>query len=212
MRFYIFLLLTLFVVPAFGQHRKQRKTPPPPPFFVQKINTTKYLLKERQALYPFNLATQIKLISFDKRVVAPIKPITDSTIENNSMLVFDEPDEVYGIPVNFDTIDLSKTCQTISLTRKGIDSLTDILYNTCSRWTITQKSKGGCYYPHNAIVFFNSDDQPFEYIELCFDCNQLKYSSNNVVEFEDCDIAFNEVETYFKSFGLKTSSKEFESK
>lgn len=102
--------------------------------------------------------------------------------------------------------------ENVLLSKNDTDSLSDILYNTCSRWTTTQTTKAGCYYPHNAIIFFNDKNQPSEYIELCFDCNQLKYSSEKIKKFDDCDIAFSELEAYFKSFRLKTSGEEFENK
>ncbi len=32
------------------------------------------------------------------------------------------------------------------------------------------ETKAGCYYPHNAFVFFDAARKPVAYLEVCFDC------------------------------------------
>ncbi len=215
MKFWFTLILIMQFFFALGQSKKRKSIPPPPPPLSDtlneisgKTNYTLYKAKKRQAFYPFSKATQIQIVSFDKQLKERIRL---KNIGNDSYEMSDFT-EVFGLPIQADTIDFSKISQVISLSKNEIDSLTDILYNTCSRWTLTQTSKAGCYYPHNAIIFLNNKNQVFEFIELCFDCNQLQYSSKKIKKFEDCDITFSELEAYFKLLGLKTSGNDFDKK
>lgn len=211
------IIVLLFFLPVLGQSKKQSKRIPPPPppslsdfgnIATSRNGTPKYTLKTRLSFYPFNVAKQIKLVSFDKNTTREVLSIT-SIVPNDTLEQIAYIDD-YGLPFQDDNIDFTKMVQITALNKQAVDSLSDILYNTCSRWMLTETIKSGCYYPHNAIIFFDAQNQPFEYIELCFDCNQLKYSSKKIKQFDDCDIALRELESYFKSFGLKTSKEAFE--
>lgn len=214
MKYWFILILTLQSIFVFGQSKKQRLAPPPPSLsdtineVSKKTDFIQYDVKKRRGFYPFNKASYVKLVSFDKQLKEDIRLKTLHTDATQTA----EYIEVYGLPMQSDTIDFSKILQSIILTKIEIDSLSDILYNTCSRWTLSLTTKAGCFYPHNAIIFFNEKKQPFEYLELCFDCKQLQYSSKKIKKIEDFNNAFFELETYFKSFGLKTSKEEFENK
>lgn len=213
MKYLLILFFALQTIFVFGQSRKHRIPPPPPPSDTinevsEKTDFIQFSVKKRRKFYPFNKASYIKLVSYDKQLEEGIRSktlLTDTTH-------ITEYTEMYGLPMQSDTIDFNKILQLTVLTSNGIDSLSDILYNTCNRYIFSQTIKHGCYNPHNAIIFFNEKNQPFEYIELCFDCNQLQYSSKKIKEIEDCNNAFIELETYFKFFGLKTSKEEFENK
>lgn len=149
-------------------------------------DTTRFNIKERRAFYPFNVAKQVKLVSFN---------------------VLD-----YGLPTTKKSVNVSKLHQVISLKQPEIDSLTDILYNTRARYYILKMSTSGCYDPHNAVLFFDKNNKVFEYIEICFDCHQVRYSNEKVVVFDDCVYTFDDLKSYFQTFELKTSKKEFEKK
>jgi len=88
--------------------------------------------------------------------------------------------------------------------------LTDILYNTCYRWTITEENKAFCYMPHNALLFFDKNNLLIDYIEICFDCRQIKYSNKKIQRFKQCDFALDALKKYFQVFNLKSSVKDFE--
>lgn len=164
----------------------------------EKQNITKYDLETRLNFYPFNQSAQVKLVSFDAQV--------------DSNKTFPEQKNVYKLPTTNDTVCFSKLDTIISLSSQQVNTLTDILYNTCFRWTMYQTSKDACYLPHNAIIFLDDNNKLLAYIELCFDCNQLKYSSDNIVKFEDCNFALDDLQDYFSKLGLKTSINDFEKK
>lgn len=163
-----------------------------PPTAPEKINITKFTALQRQAFYPFNKATRLKIVSFkqtenegDKRKAAK-----------------------WGLPVLNDTICFSKLDQIIELTPAQTDTLTDILYNTCSRWTITETSTMGCYFPRNAILFFDSTGNSFAYIEICFECHGIRNSNSAIVNPEACDLMYHDLQSFFSTQGLKTSASE----
>ena len=66
----------------------------------------------------------------------------------------------------------------------------------------------GCYFPRNAVVFFDKLNKPFEYIEICFECHGIKYSNQEVVSTEACDRMYEELQSFFRIQGLKTSATE----
>jgi hypothetical protein len=169
----------------------------------QKIERTKYPLTTRLTFYPFNQSAKIMLVSFDKQV-------DSSRYKRTNYLR--SSDYVYKIPTQNDTICVSKLTQTLLLNANQVDTLSDILYNTCFRWTIIVSRPGMCYLPHNAILFFDTSDKVLDYIEICFDCYQIKYSNKIIEKFEQCDFAISDLKNYFKQLGIYVTMKDFQNK
>jgi hypothetical protein len=161
---------------------------------ARKLDITKYAAHDRKSFYPFNKATHIKLVSFGGQY--------------NSNNVVGQAK--FELPISNDTICIARLDQIKEINWKQVDTLTDILYNTCSRWTIIEKSAMGCYFPRNAIIFFDELNKAFEYIEICFECHGIRYSNNTVVSTEACDRMYGELQSFFRDHGLKTdvTSKE----
>jgi len=116
---------------------------------------------------------------------------------------------IWELPIVNDTICFSMLDQVKAINLKQVDSLTDILYNTIYRWNITIGTAGLCYYPRNAILFFDENDKPFEYIEICFECDNLKYSSKKIAQAGVFDHMYNDLQKFFKRLGIKTTEAEF---
>lgn len=161
---------------------------PPPHGGSQHINTTRYKLSERRAAYPFKKATAIKLASF-----GPVKP-------KNS-----EDWERFELPMENDTICLSKLNQLLQLNQSQIDTLTDILYNTCYRNTINTVNAMACYFPRNAILFMDQDNHMMEYVEICFECHGNRESKEGILKEKFCDNTYRLLKKYFDRLGLNTS-------
>jgi hypothetical protein len=162
-----------------------------PPAEAKKIEFTRYNKYQRQQFYPFNKATAIKLVSFGNG--------NDSAGDMEMLL-----------PVENDTLCLSKLKQAVLLKKTQTDSLTDILYNTCSRWTITQTDHSGCYFPRNAIVFLDQKDRVLDFIEICFECRGIRLGSKKIKAFDDCSYMFNELQSFFRRTTLATTAGELE--
>ena len=193
---YFSLLFSLFVLEVFSQANNMPSGKP------QKIESTKYSFKTRLTFYPFNQSGKIMLVSFDKQV---------DTSHSLKTTYYRPPEYIYTLPIQNDTIRFSKLVQKVSLNINQLDTLSDILYNTCFRWTIREEKKTDCYIPHNAIIFFDKNDNLLEYIEICFDCQRIKYSNKKIERFEQCDFAFADLKKYFQILGLYISEKDFES-
>jgi hypothetical protein len=158
----------------------------------QKLDITKYTVQDRKSFYPFNKATQIKLVSFGEQY-------DSSNVSHRAK---------FELPKLNDTICTVRLDQIKELSWEQVDTLTDIFYNTCSRWTIIERTEMGCYLPRNAIIFFDKQNKPFEYIEVCFECHGIKYSNKEVVGTEACDLMYKDLQSFFRIHGLKTSATE----
>jgi hypothetical protein len=179
-----------------------------PSYKPRRIDTTLYTLKQRQGLYPFKQAVKIKIVSFDKQEMS----LDSSDWRFKTGYCKDYKNLLYGLPILNDTICLAKLAQTVSLSSKQINKLSDILYNTCARWNMVEISKSGCYTPHNAILFLDKDGKTFDYIEICFGCNKIKHSNQQIERFDDCNLVYNDLKKYFKQLGLKTGESDFAKK
>ncbi|MDI9363648.1 MAG: hypothetical protein QM541_01760 [Flavobacterium sp.] len=175
----------------------------------QKIDVTKYALAERANFYPFNITFKVAIASFNKQ----IKKIDSSDWRFGKPAFKNyEGDEKYGLQFLNDTICLSKLTQIKILSTNQVDSLTDILYNTCYRLTIAKLNQAMCYLPHNAILFFDKNKKLIDYIEICLDCQQFKFSNNKIERFMQCDFTVSELKKYFKQMGLYITEKDFGNK
>ena len=157
----------------------------------EEINYTKHQLNERLSFFPFDKASKIAIASFDVMVVSAKA----------------RKELHWGLPTINDTISLSRLEQIKVLNASEVAKLTDIMYNTCSRWTITEKTAMGCYFPRNAILFLDSAGRAFAYMEICFECHGTK-NSGGIKQINECDIMYQDLQAYFKSLGLKTSASE----
>lgn len=207
----ILLVLIMGIMnPLFGQNKKHKSNSSKRDYYVDqdtKIDTTVYATTTRREFYPFSIAKEVRLISFERH---RIKTTDTMFYKNDSNFNF------YIEPFNNDSINpyfivyYSKMLQSVTLTTLEIDSLTDILYNTCSRWiSFGLSNMASCYNPHNSILFVDENNKVFDYIEFCFDCNRFKYSSKEIKELEFCHYTMKGIQDYFQYFGLKNKMDDF---
>jgi len=124
--------------------------------------------------YPYNLASQIQLVSFTDR----------------------------NLPMLGDSVDYSKLKEVKVLTLKQIDSLTNILYNVGFGGLILKTEEMSCYNPRNAILFLNASGKEFAFIELCFECEDFRASSENIKFGDKCDQKYSMLKKLFKNAGI----------
>jgi hypothetical protein len=58
-----------------------------------------------------------------------------------------------------------------------------------------------CYYPRHAILFYDLDDQPFSYVEICFECTNYRTSDNLPLDF--CYEKSQAIKDFFQLVGIK---------
>jgi len=151
------------------------------------VHKGKKTFSERLKNYPFNMAAQIKLVSF-------LQKSDKITGENTSKFM--------TIPKLNDTICLSKLYEIKNLSITEVDTLTDILYNVGFRGPTFLTQELSCYEPRNAILFIDKNGKVFEYIEICFECQKITQSSNKIILGDFCDQKFYMLKKIFRRAGV----------
>ncbi|QEC68223.1 hypothetical protein FRZ67_13280 [Panacibacter ginsenosidivorans] len=175
------ILLTLLFVNAFpsaGQPTKDKQQK------IQKLKgdlncvyKPKYSETQRNQFYPFNIADTIKLVSF--------------RYHN------------HNYPIKKDTLIADSLIEIKSLTKDEVNVLTDILYNNFYKQNPNYGELTQCYFPRNAILFFDKSGKLKEYILICFHCNRHEESSDSVVFGSECTQKIEKLRQFFVSTGLK---------
>jgi hypothetical protein len=158
----------------------------------RRLTPEKYTSIERLAKHPFNKAASVKLAAFG------VKSKTGRVRE----------DAQPRIPIANGKVALNKLDEIVDLTKNQIDTLTDILFNTCYKWTINTRQTSFCYTPRNAILFFDSENNNYAFIEICFGCNKMKIGYTHVpFEDEPCNDTYRELKEFFTKLGLSTDDR-----
>lgn len=155
--------------------------------------------------FPFNRASKIKLVSynldFKKEPIYTPPPIGDSIAIKNY--------ENRKFPIKISDIlfdeNLKGAQQQKNLNLLEIKELSNIIFNECTKYMIGLISTSGCYFPRNAILFYDEDDKIFAYLEICFQCGGFESDPKNL--FKDdfiCEDIYNKLEKFFNKAGMKT--------
>jgi hypothetical protein len=154
---------------------------------AQCVHTNKFSINERQNFYPFKNASTIKLVSFA------------------------QPEgEIVTLPTVGGKVDYSGLKEIKDLTRNQITSLTDILFNNTYRGGnfIFGPAEAECYLPRNAILFTDSTNTTYAFIELCFQCERHRSSSDEVQTGDFCDGKYSLLKDFFVDCGIKAGVTE----
>lgn len=163
------------------------------------IKHTTRSFTERLKNYPFNIAAQIQLVSFK---------------HNTADDKFDGYKD--SLPRNNDTICYSKLNEIRNLTYTQVDKLTDVLYNYGYRREINDTNliytdiSLQCYNPRNAILFLDSLGKVFEFIEICFECDKTKESSDKVNLGVSCNQKLGLIKRFFIEIGVDYGTKNYD--
>lgn len=159
--------------------------------------------------FPFNKTSKIKAISynleFKKELITSYIPIEDSIAIRNyndkkiPAKLFDilAAENLYGIQ------------QQKSLNLIEIQDLSNIIFNECDKYSTGIISSSGCYFPRNAILFYDENDKLFAYVEICFQCGRFESYPKKLFE-EDirCESIYSMLEIFFNKLGIKTQYSE----
>lgn len=160
--------------------------------------------------YPFNKASKIKIVSYNLQFAKhtysqPAQPPA-KTKEDSLKL-----NEFYNRPMSIDFRDIIETQsekeveESKTLNLNEISQLTHILFNTCNKYYINMRSQSGCFFPRNAVIFYDENDKIFEIMEICFECGGVETSPNKFFDWrESCEYIYPELEKFFNDNGLKT--------
>ena len=167
-----FLLLLFISTQVYSQ-----KNAFPFDYDLHCVYKKKFSDSSRHRFYPFNVAAEIRLVSFRYQsydtVVYKSRVKTDSLVEVKI------------------------------LSRAGLDSLTDILYNNFYKKAANIAEISLCFTPRNAILFIDSLGKVYESIGICFHCDRYEASSKQVKTGDDCSEKIVKLRTFFIKQGIK---------
>ena len=166
----IILIALIWPCQLSGQSKKRVLSPPGPPSKKEEALAEKhnrcfhqniYNSRQRRAFFPFNKADTIKLISFEAEL-GP-KDLNDDSTTHDTVPIL--------VPIAKDqfSVNSQKVKEAKILTTRGINSLTDILYNVgftpVKNLSFEISDLGArCYEPRNAILFIDGKGNVTQYM------------------------------------------------
>lgn len=169
----------------------------------------KYSTNEIINSFPFSKATKVKIVSYNTEFVSehptPLPPIG----KNGDSTMIKEIIETQKNLINLQDIigkeHLKGIKQMKSLNLKEILELSKILYNTCGKFSGADVEGVKCFFPRNAVLFYDENDKVFEILEICFECHGIRFKSEKSLEINYmCDSFYKKIEDYFKINGFAT--------
>ncbi|MPS65338.1 MAG: hypothetical protein DI622_10175 [Chryseobacterium sp.] len=177
--------------------------------FLISFGQKRYSTKEIFNTLPLNQATKIKIISYNTNFVSefpiPLPPIGGNidSIEIKRIIANQKfPIKLVNI---IDKENIEGINQIKTLNYKDSLELSNLLFNTCGKFPNNIRRVSMCFFPRNAILFYNENDQVFDFLEICFECHRIEALSEKATKINDmCDDFYTKLEKFFKSKGLKT--------
>lgn len=170
----------------------------------------KYSARQRIFFYPFKGASEVKLIGFR----ADWDKVISETGEEDTIVSNAGRKPMYSRNnSNYYELNKGRLVNTIKLSRQGIDSLTDILYNygytpvKLPSNVILIDEPTGCYEPRNAILFIDANGKIKEYMEFCFTCEQTRWSSRKIKDVIFCMNKYAMMRRFFFKNGITYGTK-----
>lgn len=178
-------------------------------FFGQNDKLKVLNLSERLNDSTFSRASSIMLVSYNLNFneTMQIDDVSDILIPDSIPYPNKKIDFSLILNTNNDAV-LREMNQKKNLNLKQIIHLSDILFNTCARYKIKKLNELGCYFPRNAIIFFDENNRVIDYVEICFQCRKVNVSKSFLKTEQLCSYLYLELESFFNSLGLKTKYEE----
>lgn len=177
--------------------------------FLISFGQKKYSTKEVLNTFPLNKAFKVKIISYNINFISefptPLPPIggkIDSTEIKKIIANRKFPIKLKNIlgKENIEGINQTKT-----LNYNDAIELSSLLFNTCGKFTNDLRRVSMCFFPRNAILFYDENDKVFDFLEICFECHRMEALSEQATKINDmCDNFYTKLEKYFQSKGLQT--------
>jgi hypothetical protein len=143
----------------------------------------KFSSEERKKNYPFNIAANIKLVSF-----------------------YCKEDGICGMPGKKGLIDESKFLESRILDSSQVNTLTHILFNYGYVGEFDFETSSLCWEPRNAILFLDQKGKIIEYLALCFHCKNYEASNPKIQIGEECLGKYDLLAGLFWRAGIKYGS------
>lgn len=206
----IFILFSLiFSLLFFGQKKKAEIVD----YEASRVKLNKNFKSEnlgkRIAKYPFSKTSKIKIISYNlefEGLYTPPPPPPNVKLDSLEMINYyksaKKPIVLKDI-IDINSIEGITDIKTLDLTE--ISELTDIYYNTCSKYIFENHRGNKCFFPRNAILFYDENDIVFAFTEICFQCEGIHSFPENIFSNNEiCEFLYPALENFFKDKGIQT--------
>jgi len=194
-KYILFFIITISSITTYGQKRKNKKQHLLIPSYENEQCIKKHNMSSTQRLnkYPFNQAFSVFVVSYN------YSSISTQIINGKDTITIYGPSH---LSIKEDTLSISDLEEIFLLTPIQVDSLTNILFNYGLNDNLEYNISTLCFDPHHAIVFLDKNGKVFEYIEICFLCNQYKSSSSKIKLHNIFDNQYYMLMSYFKQVGI----------
>ena len=205
---YIFLLFFSF---SFGQKKKTKNIDYESSRVKLVKNFRSESLEKRILNFPFSHSSKIRIISYNleyEGYYTPPPPPPNVKLDSIEMVNYYKNAKksiVLKDVLNNNSEEGIIEIKTLDL--KDISELTNIYYNTCSKYTFESQIGNKCFFPRNAILFYDKDDKVFAFTEICFQCEgTYSFPENIFRENEICEFIYPALEKFFKDRNIQTQS------
>ncbi len=210
-KYFSFIIFLLFFSFSFGQNKKSKNIDYESSRVKLVKNFRSESLGKRILKFPFSNTSKIKIISYNleyEGFYTPPPPPLNVKLDSIEMINYYKNAKK---PIILKDILESNSEEGIidikTLNLKDISELTDIYYNTCSKYTFESQIGNKCFFPRNAILFYDKDDKVFAFTEICFQCEGTHSFPENIFnENEICEFIYPALEKFFKERNIQTQS------
>ncbi|TFF38936.1 hypothetical protein [Mucilaginibacter psychrotolerans] len=209
------LIFCLLILPGVVMAQKPKRPLGPPTkaedraaiLHDQCLHRNTYTAAQRRSFFPFSTAGSVKLISFEFVLYHDAEILDTAGNLINPPMPHDTQEVITPMAPNRFKLNYRKIKEIKQLSAKGLDSLTDILYNVgftpVKNLTFEIAGHGySCYEPRNAILFFDAAGNLTQYIELCFMCHRYYLSSRKIRYTADCEQKSDMLKGFFLAQGI----------
>lgn len=205
------VMFSLLFSLSFSQKKKVKITD----YEVSRIKLNKNFKQEslgrRVLKFPFSKTSKIKIISYNLEYEGfYTPPPPPPNVKLDSIQMIDYYKNAKRPVVLKDIIDSNSEVGIVemkTLNLKDISELTDIYYNTCSKYTFESQVGNKCFFPRNAILFYDQNDKIFAFTEICFQCEGTQSFPENIFnKNEICEFIYPALEKFFTDKDIQTQS------
>ncbi|RRJ91228.1 hypothetical protein EG240_06910 [Paenimyroides tangerinum] len=189
-------------------------------FFISQIGTCQEDLEncfrvddlsveDRNYRYPFDKASKILFTSFDDDL-KKLDLFEYERDEEQERYVVGEIMQIYFafLKKNKSKYNPEMFNEKVELSETQKNEFTDLIYNFGNNHKDALLRWGAnCYRPRNAILFFDENNQLFEFIEICFECNRYKKDSFKVDLNINCGEKLSLLKDLFEQAGIEYGIK-----
>lgn len=176
----------------------------------QCVRINNFSVEERNQDYPFNKARRVVFASFKENHRKLLKN-KGRVYEKGEIISYVEgkimQEYFDSLRVDFTRYNPEDFEEKVDLNDDQKNELTDLIFNFGTKKKNLTVGGAKCYTPRNAILFFNENDKLFEFVEICFECNNYRTSSEKMNLNNNCAEKLYLLKEQFAKAGIKYGIK-----